>query len=531
MNERTKVALLGFDACDIDIVRAFARAGKLTTFRRLFQGWTSAKVRNPHGFFVGATWTSFFTARSAAILGFHSWDTITPDYERRLTSPLEVVAPRFWNVLGDSGRKVAVLDVPHSRATEDQSAIEISEYGCHDRHFGLRSSRRNVRDEIASRFGFHPIFTVEPFAERHFAADDYVHRAGPIRTAEEEDSLHRDLLAGLQRKQDLSGWLYKQDEWDLFISIFGESHAVGHQSWYLHDPKHPRHNPVLAQELGDPLEKVYAGLDRALADHLALIGENSNTLVLLSHGMQAHYDGTYILEPALSRIDAFHRSGLNGSMPGKWVKAAWLKLGNPGRELLAKPLAVALRRHYRMSPAPAYFESDMGPSSRSRQRFFMSPNNSVYGGVRINLKGRESAGIVSPGSEFDLLCEQLTQDLLSLINVDTGDPVIRSVERTDSHYARTAVDELPDLLIDWNHDVPVETVWSPKTGMIHAPYWQWRTGDHRPGGFLLAHGPNITPGADLGSIENRDLGPTICAMLGIELTGVEGRPISALINR
>ena len=75
------------------------------------------------------------------------------------------------------------------------------------------------------------------------------------------------------------------------------------------------------------------------------------------------------------------------------------------------------------------------------------------------------------------------------------------------------IDELPDLLINWNHEAPVETVWSPKTGVIHAPYWHWRTGDHRPGGLLLAKGPKVAAGADLGLIENRDLGPTICAML------------------
>ena len=60
--KQKKVVLLGFDACDIDVVRAFARAGKLPTFRRLLQSWSHARVKNPYGFFVGATWTSFFTA-------------------------------------------------------------------------------------------------------------------------------------------------------------------------------------------------------------------------------------------------------------------------------------------------------------------------------------------------------------------------------------------------------------------------------------------------------------------------------------
>ncbi len=527
---RRKVVLLGFDACDINLVQRFARTGKLPNFHRILEGWNSAEVTNPHGFFVGALWTSFFTARNAALLGYHCWDTITQNYERRLTSPAEIVAARFWDRLGDSGRKAAVLDVPHSRAAEDSSVLEITEYGCHDRHFGLRSSRRGLLGEIDRRFGRHPVFTLDPFAERHFAADDWVHRAGMLRTPEEESLLQRGLHIGLERKQALSQWIYREGDWDLFVSIFGESHAIGHQSWYLHDPSHPRHDAALARSLGDPLEQVYSALDRALGDFLATVGEEATFFVLLSHGMQAHYDGTYILEPALTRIDSFYRSGMTGSLPGQVVKASWLKLSGRSRSTLAAPLTAVLRREKRLRAPPAYYEMDIGPAQRARQRFYMSPNNSVFGGVRINLSGREVAGLVQPGREFDDLCEGLKRDLQALINVDTGEPVVRAVERTDAHYRREPLDELPDLLIDWNHDALVETVWSPKTGMIHAPYWHWRTGDHRPDGFLLVKGAGLPTGANLGQVENRDIGPTICAMLGVELAGVEGRPIPALLN-
>jgi predicted AlkP superfamily phosphohydrolase/phosphomutase len=527
---RRKIVLLGFDACDADLVRDFVRAGKLPTFRRLLDEWSWAQVVNPFGFFVGAVWTSFFTARSVEKNGFHCWETVTPGYEWRLTSPAEIAAPRFWDALGESGRKAAVIDVPHSRAFESHSVLEISEYGCHDRHFGLRSSNAKVRDDVVSRFGFHPVFTMDPFAEKHFTGDDYAHRAGALRTREEETLFQRDLLAGLQKKNDLVQWVYQKEDWDLFIAVFGESHAVGHQSWYLHDAKHPRHNPGLARSLGDPLEKVYGALDRSLAGLLSTIGSDATVLVLLSHGMQAHYDGTYILEPALARLNSFVRTGVQGSLPGRLVKSGWLRLNDGQRKLLGAPLRFVLRQHLGRHAPPPDFETDIGAYRRAQQLFYMSPNNSVYGGVRVNLKGREPSGKVSPGAEFDAVCEQLTLDLASLINVETGGPVVRSVARTDAYYKRDPADELPDLLIDWNHEAPVETVWSPKTGVIHAPYWHWRTGDHRPGGLLLAKGPNLPEAAHLGAIENFDLGPTICAMLGVELKDVDGRPVQAFLN-
>src|ERR1041384_7293973 len=170
------------------------------------------------------------------------------------------------------------------------------------------------------------------------------------------------------------------------------------------------------------------------------------------------------------------------------------------------------------------------PPIAPRGGFFMTPNNSVYGGIRINLAGREQSGRVRSGPEFDDFCQFIRRELLGLINVDTGEPAVRSVERTEAYYDRAPDDELPDLFVDWNRNGPIETVWSPRIGFVHAPYLHWRTGDHRLNGFLFASGPGIRPRTDLGQIANGDLCPTICAMLGHRLDGVDGRPVPALLR-
>jgi predicted AlkP superfamily phosphohydrolase/phosphomutase len=192
---------------------------------------------------------------------------------------------------------------------------------------------------------------------------------------------------------------------------------------------------------------------------------------------------------------------------------------------------MALFRHrLRRSPPSVTGEYDLGPSRRAGRRFFLEPNNSVYGGVRINLEGREPAGLVRPGPEMEAICDQIRRDLLALVNVATGRPAVRAVERTDHHHPRSPQDSLPDLLIEWNSDAQIETLWSAKTGIVHGPAIHWRTGDHRPTGLLLAAGPGIHAGTDLGEIAIGDLGPTICARLGVELDGVDGRPVGALVN-
>jgi hypothetical protein len=188
------------------------------------------------------------------------------------------------------------------------------------------------------------------------------------------------------------------------------------------------------------------------------------------------------------------------------------------RELAGGPLAAVLRTRLRRRElrAPRDWDTD---EERQAQAFFLSPNNFAVGGVRFNLEGRGRAGKVPPGPVLDELYQRLESDFLALVNVDTGGPVITRVERSDAHYERGSLDALPDVFLEWNHEHPIETIWSPRFGLIRGPYRHWRTGDHRPGGLLLVRSPGVAPGAELPALEINRLGASIAATLGVELDG------------
>jgi predicted AlkP superfamily phosphohydrolase/phosphomutase len=207
------------------------------------------------------------------------------------------------------------------------------------------------------------------------------------------------------------------------------------------------------------------------------------------------------------------------------AKDAWARLPRAARGRLAPLVAAPLRRR-----TPRTSPEENTAAERRSQRFYPNPNNFVYGGVRMNLVGREPQGRVRPGAEFDVVCDRLAADLLDLVNVETGRPVVDAVTRTDEHYRRHPDDMLPDLFIDWNRRSLIETVWSPKVGVVHVPYTHWRTGDHRPDGLLLAAGPGIEPGATHPRLRMIDLAPTLAARLGVTLPDVDGRPVAWLAD-
>jgi predicted AlkP superfamily phosphohydrolase/phosphomutase len=139
-------------------------------------------------------------------------------------------------------------------------------------------------------------------------------------------------------------------------------------------------------------------------------------------------------------------------------------------------------------------------------------------------------GRVLPGAEYDRFCERLIRDLRDLVDAEDGRPVVRRIVRMEDVYERTSDDNLPDLLVEWEHDRPIRAVKSPLIGFTTGRYSGVRTGDHRPDGFVLARGPRRVAGTLPRHLEVEDLAPTIAAHLGVTLADVDGAPARELLE-
>ena len=108
--------------------------------------------------------------------------------------------------------------------------------------------------------------------------------------------------------------------------------------------------------------------------------------------------------------------------------------------------------------------------------------------IRLNVKGRECNGFFEPGSAeladyVDWLC-----DRLSAIQVaETGETLIQTISRIDES-CRGRRDFLPDLVIEWAPDAPVDRISSPDIGEIEVSLATGRGGNHNDRAFLIAQG-------------------------------------------
>jgi predicted AlkP superfamily phosphohydrolase/phosphomutase len=508
-----RLVLLGIDAADSCLARHWASEGLLPTLADLLGSGVVASVETPVAVLEGGIWPTLLTSSSPATHGMFSYQNVKPGtYDVELGMRADrLPVPPFWTHMSQAGLRVAVIDVPFARPLAQLNGIQITNWGSHDSWSWARSSfPPALIQDVVRRFGDHPIVECD----------------APGRSTADYEALRAGLLEGVDRKVRLLRHFLAAEDWDFFFGVFSESHCAGHQLWHLMDPDHPQHDPAAPLTLRSAMLDVYRAIDTGLGALLRDLPPDVHVLVMLSHGMGPFYAGAHLLDTVLERL------GLNGS-----VAAA---ANSPGRDSYAirgirgvlwnlRHLVPGRARRFLQARVPRVpgvlwdwthvYPNLWTPGMRA----FTVPSNNMTGGIRINVRGRELAGVVAAGAEYEALCDDLTAALRELENPDTGRPAAQWVARARDLYEGPRLAHLPDLFVEWDHSIPINAVRSPRIGTVHGVSLGPRTGDHRKEGLLLGRGPRFRRGG-VGGLRTQDIAPTLLDFLGVPSpSGYEGR--------
>jgi len=491
MSTPTKVFFIGIDSGDKDLIQQWVAEGALPNLAWFMKNSTQSKVQNPIGLYVGAVWPSFYTGLSPANHGRYCYRQMVPGtYDIVDINSTQVNGTPLWSYLSDANKRVAVVDVPKSPPPEPLNGLHIADWGTHDPEFEFKTFPHDLKDDVYTRFGI-----------------DHIGNCNAFRTNESEFLSFQNLLKDrVRRRAALTNYILSKGEWDCLFTVFSESHCVGHQCWHLHDTSHIRHDSKVASAIGDPIKAIYAEIDAAIGSILKNIDLTvTRVIILASHGMQAHYDATFLLEDILRALEGKRNTPHYDTT---LRKIRFWKLRSLSPRMATRLRRFIISRYY------------------SNYKAFAVPNNDVYGAIRINVRGREPHGKIKLGQEYEHYCDQLMDDLMEFVNVGTDQPIVNRILKTKDVYKNgTNIDALPDLLIEWNRSSPISEVYSPKVGMVRGEYKKCRTGDHSESGmiFLTGNGIPIQRLEKQACIE--DIAPTIAHWLGVELPPTDGHAL------
>jgi predicted AlkP superfamily phosphohydrolase/phosphomutase len=508
----TRVLLIGADSADPALIERWGAAGDLPNLMKLKASGASGRVDNAPGLDAGSAWAVFHSGlnpgRQPQFDGMRYFDR-----ERYVFDfyPPDQAAPTIWRELSDAGKRCFVMDAPFAHLDHGIRGVQIVDWGAHDSATGngimcFGAEPAAAADEVVGLVG--------PDPAGGLMCDSYLPE-----TIEDYRRFAEVHLDRIRKKAAVTKHFLAKGGWDYFESVFCDLHCLGHHLWHINDPGHPRYRAEFEAALGEPLREGYRALDAALGEILALVDDRTTVLFYASHGIGPQYTGTGLLDRLLYNLEhGIHSEGSGRTLKGR-LRALWRSIPP---DMRAKVMPI--KKHFTGALLHDVFLGD-----RAKRKFFEVYATNGAGGVRLNLKGREAAGIVEP-EDYDRLLDQIASDLSEVINVESGEPLVQEVIKTREHFEGPYADQLPDLVLVWNRRRPIRIVSSEKLGTMWQEYADARTGDHTHDGVFFAKGVSVTPGPLNHVVKAADFAPTIRLLFGLPEQPTDGVPVRALAN-
>jgi predicted AlkP superfamily phosphohydrolase/phosphomutase len=502
--------LIGFDSVEISVLEELCGQGKLPAFESLRREGASGVLESKPNVFLSMVWPTFTTGTG---VGQHAWYFNKLWNHRRMrleyaTGEWLPYTP-FWEDLDPSRHRMAILDVPfpvHPRP--DFNGVFLNGWQNHD-DWGTFSHPRGLWSELRREVG-RPAMQPEVFGRQD---------AGTLLRLREE------VLASTEQFTRICEHVLARGEWDLFTAVYGAAHRGSHYLWNLSQIDLAGVDGATARLLENARVEIFQACDRALARLLEKAPRGARVMAFALHGMGPNSGWSEYFDRIAARLMGGGSGAPKRGLIYRMKKALpWHIIRQVTRRL---PSSV----NHALVPLWSRRMYDW-----STVRFFPLPLD-LNGFIRINLKGRETPGVIEPGAQYDELLDELEEGFLSFRDLNTGERVVASVHRMDDLVPPDSPrrDILPDLAVTWSNVSALESdgIRSEKYGEIR---WEkgsklpsGRSGNHLGRGWFMARGPGIAPGEPAATHDILDIAPTVCRWLGAEPPArLEGRPIPEL---
>ena len=109
----SKLFVIGLDGATFDLIRPWVAQGKLPTFKKLMDSGAWSELRSTVPPVTASAWSSFVTGKNPGAHGlFDFMQRRDKSYDLAPVSALDRDGKAVWDLIGDAGKKVIVMNVP-----------------------------------------------------------------------------------------------------------------------------------------------------------------------------------------------------------------------------------------------------------------------------------------------------------------------------------------------------------------------------------------------------------------------------------
>ena len=239
--------------------------------------------------------------------------------------------------------------------------------------------------------------------------------------------VRENLVNGVRTKIELTRWLITSRPWDFFIAIFGESHRGGHILW-------PDGTDGESSMPESALFDVYRALDDALGNVLAAIDLAQTTVIIFAlHGMGANLSQEHLVTPLMDRVNLKFSElepGLYPSGRTPRQRSAMRMLRENVPPWMQSTIANMVPQRVRDAVVDRSYTS--GRDWRYTPGLALRADNNGY--IRFNLAGRESQGMLKPGSKSLARYTELIRESFLSLRTSDGERLVEKVYVSAEQY-------------------------------------------------------------------------------------------------
>lgn len=477
-------------------------------------------------------WTSFMTGMNPGSHGVYGFTRVDPEesYTIKVNSGAVREARSIWQILSEQDRRSILINVPMTYPPDPIDGLVVTGIDTP----GLESTFTHPPELRQELLRLIPDYTLD------------VRSWGVTAVGERRAQILDDILRMVESRRKLVLHLMTSESWDLFTVVFTATDRVQHFFWRFLDPAHPLYEPTEAPKYHNAILRVYRRIDQVLGEILACCDDETTVVVMSDHGFGPQH--------RLFRIN-------------QWLlENGFLTMTHASQNRLRDRLSSAVQRQlfHSVDGVQRFARTRLSDRAKDRlKRLFPQVREQVAsqilfagvdwsttqayhtaefpGSIRINLKGRETNGVVNPGSEYETVCETIRSALEGYVNPDTGKPVVERVFRREELYWGPCLDRAPDLIvhladyaytIDWY--LPVADSSAARSSSVVDKLtgrYAVNCGSHRPTGILMLRGPDIRRAVTLQSNQIYDLAPTLLYLMGQSVPAdMDGRVLTEAIT-
>ena len=472
-----KVLVIGLDGSCMDLIKPWANEGKLPTFKKLLSEGSYGYLESVTPPITVPAWNCLATGKNPGKIGCFGFIQKSPNsYDFRMLIPSARKERDVWDILSDFEKKVFILNAPNVISAYKVNGYMVSGFMCPSKE--KKAYPRSLVDVLSDL--------------------NYDMELGDLLSylAISDSDLSKMLKDITEQNWRALTYLLEKD-WDFGFFVLQELDGIQHKLWTQKDV----------------ILKHYQNIDRKLSelmDRLKKENDEANIIIVSDHGFGPNNKMFLINEWLANRgflevkkTMAFELvNGLIRTLKGPNILKI-LKL------LMKFPLLMPIYNRL-------FLRAVATPIIWDKTKAFSYGN---WGGIFINLEGREPKGVVRK-EDYEKLRTKIIDGLKK--------EQIKAYRREDLYHGEY-LEYAPDIIIQTNGyiDSISGKVGYNKEFMEGFPLEGYH---NRMNGTFIACGPDIKENSEMGAMLY-DIAPTILHMFGIPIPkDMDGRVLKEIFK-